>query len=68
MKPVTCALRAVTLIALIIASASAQRRSRGVPIGSSFPDIKLPALADGKPMSIADFRGKKVLLLTFASW
>lgn len=31
------------------------------------PDFKLPD-ANGKPHSLSDFRGKKVLLLTWASW
>jgi len=31
------------------------------------PDFTLPDLG-GKPHSLADFRGKKVLLLTWASW
>jgi hypothetical protein len=31
------------------------------------PDFKLPDL-NGKPHALSDFRGKKVLLLTWASW
>lgn len=31
------------------------------------PDFKLPDV-NGKPHSLSDFRGKKVLLLTWASW
>ncbi len=31
------------------------------------PDFKLPDM-NGKPHSLSDFRGKKVLLLTWASW
>ena len=33
-----------------------------------FPDIVLPALGGAEPMSIADFRGQKVVLQVFASW
>ena len=37
-------------------------------IGSlNAPDFKLPDM-NGKPRSLSDFRGKKVLLLTWASW
>ena len=36
--------------------------------GEPFPDIKLPSMYDGRPMSIADFRGQKVVLHVFASW
>ena len=31
------------------------------------PDFKLPDI-NGKPHSLSDFRGKKVLLITWASW
>jgi hypothetical protein len=37
-------------------------------VGQSFPPVTLPSLADGRPMSIAQFRGQKVLLHLFASW
>lgn len=37
-------------------------------VGRPFPDIVLPSLEDGRPTSIADFRGKKVVLHIFASW
>jgi hypothetical protein len=37
-------------------------------VGRPFPDLLLPALRDGKPTSLADFRGKKVVLHVFASW
>lgn len=37
-------------------------------IGDRQPDFTLPDIADGKPVSLSDFRGKKVLLVQFASW
>ncbi len=37
-------------------------------VGQPFPDIAFPSAADGTPMSIADFRGEKVVLHVFASW
>jgi hypothetical protein len=36
--------------------------------GDVFPVVNLPSLTDGTPMSVADFRGRKVLLHQFASW
>jgi hypothetical protein len=39
-----------------------------VEAGQPFPDIVLPSLQDGSPASLAQFRGKKVLLHVFASW
>lgn len=36
--------------------------------GDRFPVLTLPSLADGTPLSFAQFRGRKVLLHQFASW
>jgi hypothetical protein len=37
-------------------------------VGSPHPDFTLPNLEDGRPVSLSQFRGKKVLLIHFASW
>ena len=36
--------------------------------GKPHPDFVLPSIEDGSPVRLSDFRGKKVLLLHFASW
>ncbi len=36
--------------------------------GVPFPRLVLPSIEDGSPMSIADFRGQKVILHIWASW
>jgi hypothetical protein len=33
-----------------------------------FPELFLPSLDDGRPLSIASFRGQKLVLHVFASW
>lgn len=47
---------------------SAAERPDSIRVGAPFPNVVLPSLKDGRPMSIADFRGKKVILHIFASW
>jgi hypothetical protein len=37
-------------------------------VGERHPDFTLPAIGDRKPTALSDFRGKKVLLIQFASW
>jgi hypothetical protein len=37
-------------------------------VGRPFPEIALPRLTDGSPATIAQFRGRKLLLHIFASW
>lgn len=39
-----------------------------IEVGRPFPALHLPDATDGRPRSIADFRGRKVLLHVFASW
>jgi hypothetical protein len=45
-------------------------RAEEVPVrvGQPFPSLVLPSLADESPLSIEQFRGRKVLLHQFASW
>ena len=37
-------------------------------IGQRHADFTLPEIRTGKPVALSDFRGKKVLLIRFASW
>lgn len=48
--------------------ASQARSAMTLRVGEPFPDIVLPALEDGAPRSILDYRGRKVVLHVFASW
>jgi hypothetical protein len=47
-------------------------RSEPLPAGFNqgdvFPTVALPSAADGHPISLAEFRGKKVIVNIFASW
>jgi hypothetical protein len=40
----------------------------GFNVGEAFPTLALPSAADGRPVSLADFRGKKLIVNIFASW
>lgn len=37
-------------------------------VGQSHPDFTLPSIVDREPISLSQFRGRKVLLIHFASW
>ena len=39
-----------------------------IEVGEPFPLVLLPSLEDGHPMSIADFRGNKLVLQIWAAW
>jgi hypothetical protein len=37
-------------------------------VGQLHPDFTLPDIVDNKPVSLSQFRGRKVLLIHFSSW
>jgi hypothetical protein len=37
-------------------------------VGQPHADFILPSIDDGSPIQLSDYRGKKVLLMHFASW
>ncbi len=36
--------------------------------GQIYPDFVLPAIDDRRPVALSDYRGKKVILIEYASW
>ena len=51
-----------------VSANQSSRPANPFEVGQPFPALALPALEDGSPRSIADFRGKKLILHVFASW
>lgn len=39
-----------------------------IEVGKPFPSLLLPSLDDGRPLSLEDFRGRKLVLHIWASW
>lgn len=56
------------LAASAVLASVATLPAQAIDVGKPFPELVLPALGDGRPLSIADFRGEKVILHVFASW
>jgi peroxiredoxin len=54
-----------TLVALVMTTAALAAPPK---VGERHPDFTLPDTAIGKATSLSDFKGKKVLLVQFASW
>ncbi|MCH8054072.1 MAG: redoxin domain-containing protein [Planctomycetes bacterium] len=44
-----------------------QEPTIGTAVGEAYPDFVLPTL-EGKDVRLSDYRGRKVLLIHFASW
>ena len=60
---------ALATCGMILGSTSrASAASYAPKVGEKHPDFTLPTIGDRKPVSLSDFRGKKVLLIQFASW
>ena len=55
-------------VALMGSGQQAARRPGPFEVGRPFPVLALPDAADGKSRSIAEFRGRKIILHVFASW
>jgi hypothetical protein len=53
---------------LMGSSSGAQAEPYAPKVGQRHPDFTLPTIGDRAPVSLSDFRGKKVLLIQFASW
>ena len=62
--------QALTSLALgsaaMLSPAGAQ--NTGLEVGDRFPELVLPSLDGGEPLSIASFRGRKLVLHVWASW
>lgn len=54
-------------IAHVSGTPQVEQPSVGTGVGQYYPDFRLPTL-DGEITSLSSFRGKKVLLIQFASW
>lgn len=59
---------AVAAIFLFANESLAQVASYAPKVGEPHPDFILPSIDDGEPLQLSDYRGKKVLLMHFASW
>jgi len=66
MRSVSLIVAVLVVGGLVVPPASAEPPV--LEVGQPFPDIAFPSAEDGTPMSIASFRGKKVVLHVFASW
>jgi hypothetical protein len=54
--------------AALLTAASYGADAPRLEVGEPFPDLVLPALDDGRPLSVAQFRGRRLILMVFASW
>ena len=66
MRTLACALATCGMVLGSSPGASAQPYAPKV--GQRHPDFTLPRIDDRAPVSLSDFRGKRVLLIQFASW
>lgn len=58
----------VVLVAAAIIPSVACAAEYRPKLGAHHPEFTLPDILTGKPVALSDYRGKKVLLIQFASW
>jgi hypothetical protein len=59
----------LAVLGILLGSTSGGEAAPYAPkVGERHPDFTLPTIGDRKPTSLSNFRGKKVLLIQFASW
>jgi hypothetical protein len=51
-----------------VAVAAAERPTIGREVGQIHPEIVLPSLDGKRTLALSEFRGKKVILIEYASW
>ncbi len=56
------------LVPLLLTGLATAATAAPPKVGERHPDFTLPDIATGKAGKLSDFRGKKVLLIQFASW
>ncbi len=53
---------------LSLAAAAAHAQGHAPKVGWPHASFTLPSIADRAPVALSQFRGRKVLLIQFASW
>lgn len=61
-------LRLAVLLLVAAATMTARAESYSPRVGERHGNFTLPTIEDRRPVSLEQFRGKKVLLIQFASW
>jgi len=67
-----CTLSIVGRSSSLTSAAAAADESESMPwraiVGQPYPDFVLPRIDNNLPLKLSDYRGRKVLLVHFASW
>lgn len=58
----------IASFAVVLLASFSQGQPYTAKVGQRHADFTLANIHDGKPISLSDYRGKKVLLIHFASW
>ena len=59
---------ALPILALLLASALPSAGAAEPQVGALHPELRLPTIDGAQTVSLRALRGKRVLLLQFASW
>ncbi len=68
MRPALLAIAALVLATASFAFDDRVDIGRPAVVGEAYPPLRLPTIERDATIDLADFRGKRVLLIEFASW
>ena len=63
-----CSLLAMMISSIVSVTGASAELATQTEVDKPFPNIALPSMENGSPISIEQFRGKKIILHVFASW
>jgi hypothetical protein len=58
----------LALILALVAGAAPASPQVGREVGQAFPDLELPTVDGSRTVRLSQLRGRKLLLIEFASW
>lgn len=61
-------MRVVLLLAVLLTCSTAAAQNTPYRVGDPLPELRLPTLSGQRTIDLAQFRGKRLLLIEFASW
>ena len=61
-------LAAAAVLAVLAPAAAGPRPISEAKVGEPHVEVRLPTIERDRTVALSDFRGKKVLLIEFASW
>ena len=61
-------MRTLSLLAVLLTCSAAAAQNTPYRVGEPLPELRLPTIDGQRTIDLAELRGKRLLLIEFASW